>query len=105
MDDVRVHTGTLLADLALPQAASLKDMRRALQALKQRLRNRELAVAQVGPAELTQRAFLAVSAVSGSATLVTESLDAAERLLFASEFEGAGLRREVSVISEASGGR
>ena len=70
MDDVRTYTGTLIADLVLQEAQSLKDRRRAQRALVQRLLNREFALAQVGPADLVQRLFLAVSAVSGSEGLV-----------------------------------
>ena len=93
MDDVRIHTVTLVADLVLPEAQSLKDRRGPQRALMQRLRNADLAVAQVGPADLVQRWFLAVTAVSGSRTQADELLDGAERVIFASEFEVAELRR------------
>lgn len=93
LDDVRTYTGTLIADLVLPEARNLKEKRAPLRALKQRLRNHDFAVAQVGPADLIQRAFLAVAAVSGSPGAVDEMLDKAERILFASGFEVADLRR------------
>ena len=48
MDDVRVYTGTLVADLVLSYARSIKERRKPLQALIQRLRNHDFAVAQVG---------------------------------------------------------
>ena len=48
VDDVRVHHGTLVADLVLPHAQSMKDRRQALRSLVQRLRNRRLAVARAG---------------------------------------------------------
>lgn len=102
MDDVRIHSGTLLADLRLPGARSIKDRRQALRAVVQRLRNRHLAVAQVGPADLRQRAFVLVGAVAGDAAGLDGQLDAAERILFASEFEVAELRRDVSQDSFAS---
>lgn len=95
MDDVRIHTGTLVADLRLPHARSIKDRRQALRSLVQRLLNRRFAVAQVGPAELHQRAFLAISAVASTAAGLDGLLDEAERLLFASAFEVGDLRREV----------
>ena len=79
MDDVRIFTGTLIADLVLPGARTLKERGAPLQALIRKLRNHALAVAQVGPAELTQRAFVAVSAVSGSAALLDDLLDGPER--------------------------
>ena len=95
MDDVKIHTGTLVADLVLPHAQSIKERRQALRALMQRLVNRRFAVAQVGPADLWQRAFLAVAVVSGSAGVLDSLLDEAERLIFASAFDVADLRRDV----------
>lgn len=96
MDDVRTYTGTLIADLVLPEARTLKERRGPLRALLQRLRNGDLAAAQVGPPELIQRAFVAVTAVSGCETRVQELLDGAERLIVASEFEVAEFRRGVT---------
>ncbi len=103
MDDVRIHTGTLVADLVLPGSRSLKDLRAPLRALVQKLRNQEYAVARVGPAELMQRAFLAIVAVSGDAEVVEGRLDEAERILFESPFEVADLRRDVTVETFPSG--
>jgi len=95
MDDVRAHTGMLIADLVLPHATSLKDRRQALRALTQKLRNLQFATAQVGPSDLTQRVFLAVADVSGEVAQLEARLDAAERLVFDSEFEVASLHRDV----------
>jgi uncharacterized protein YlxP (DUF503 family) len=102
MDDVRLHAGTLLADLRLPAARSIKDRRQALRAVVQRLRNRHFAVAQVGPSELRQRAFLLIGAVAGDATGLDAQLDVAERILFDSGFEVAELRRDVRQDSFSS---
>lgn len=96
MDDVRTYTGTLIVDLILPSADTLKDRRGPLRGLVQKLRNGGLAVAQVGPSELVQRAFLAVAAVSGTEHLVGELLDEAERLLFAGDFEVGEIRRNIT---------
>lgn len=104
MDDVRVHTGTLLADLVLPHAASLKERRGAVRSLVQKLRNLDFAVAQVGPPELAQRLFLAVVDVSGSVARLEARLAVAERLVYASDFEVASLRRDLSTWSEPSAG-
>lgn len=93
MDAVRVHSGTLIADLVLPAARSLKDRRGPQRSLMQRLRNADYAVAQVGPPDLVQRWFLAVTAVSGEPSQLDELLDSAERIIFATEFEVADLRR------------
>ena len=59
-------------------------------------------MAQVGPADLRQRVFLAVTAVSGSAGQVDERLDHAERLIFATAFEVADLQRDVHTWSAPS---
>jgi len=103
MDDVRTYNGILIADLVLPQARSLKDRRGPLRSLCQKLRNQDFAVAQVGPADLRQRVFLAVSAVSSSDYLLEALLDHAERLIFTAEFEVADLRRKIEVDSFYSG--
>jgi uncharacterized protein YlxP (DUF503 family) len=102
MDDVRIHCGTLIADLRLPHARQLKDRRQALRALIQRLHNQRLAVAQVGPSDLYQRVFLVIGAVAGSSTVLDGLLDTAERMLFASEFEVGDLRRHVRQDSFSS---
>lgn len=69
----------------------------------QRLRNQDFAVAQVGPADLTQRAFLAIGAVSGTPGKAEEMLDKVERILFASEFEVGEIRRNVQAETFNSG--
>ena len=104
MDDVRAHTGTLVADLILPHADSLKDRRQALRSLLQKLRNLDFAISQVGPTDLTQRVFLAIADVSGNVAHLDERLDAAERIIYASEFEVASISREVTSWSSPSGG-
>jgi uncharacterized protein YlxP (DUF503 family) len=96
MNDVRVFRGHLQADLVLPEARSIKDRRKPLQALIQRLRNRGFAVAQVGPPDLIQRAFVAIAAVSGEQRQLQELLDGAERIVFASGFAVAELRRDIT---------
>jgi uncharacterized protein YlxP (DUF503 family) len=103
MDDVRTYTGTLIVDLVLNAARSLKDRRGPQRTLVQRLRHHDFAVAQVGPADLVQRLFLAVVTVSSSETRVAERLDGAERVLFASDFEVADLRRIITVDTFHSG--
>ena len=102
MDDVRMHAGTLMVDLILPHAQSIKERRRALQSLVQRLQNRRLSVAQIGPTDLWQRAFIAVGAVAGTSTGLDEQLDAAERVIFASPFDVADVRRGVRQDSYSS---
>jgi len=103
MDDVRIFTGTLVADLILPHARSLKERRGPQRALVQKLKNNDFAVAQVGPTDLLQRVFLAIGVVSGTESVLDELLDGAERLLFASDFEVGQLRRLIDVESFYSG--
>jgi uncharacterized protein YlxP (DUF503 family) len=86
MDDVRAVSGLLVLDLVLPGAVSPKDLRHELRSLLDRLRRLELAAAQVGPTDLQQRAWVAVSAVSNAAHQVDALLEEAERLAFASPF-------------------
>jgi uncharacterized protein YlxP (DUF503 family) len=103
MDDVRTFTGTLIADLVLSRAQSLKERRGPQRALMQKLKNQDFGVAQVGPADLAQRFFLAVTAVSGSESVLGGLLDGAERLIYASDFEVGEFRRRITVESFYSG--
>jgi uncharacterized protein YlxP (DUF503 family) len=102
MEDVRVHTGTLVADLVLRGCEGLKERRGVLRPVVEKLRSQGFAVAQVGPADLLQRVFLAVTEVSGNMTHLEERLDDAERRLVASEFEVANLQREYHTWSDSS---
>jgi len=103
VDDIRVFSGYLVADLVLTHARTIKERRKPLQALLQRLRNQQYNVAQVGPTDRMQRAFIAVAAVSGSESRLTELLAGAERIIFASDFEVAELHRDVTVFSKPAG--
>ncbi|MBK9303501.1 MAG: DUF503 family protein [bacterium] len=102
MDDIRVTTGMLVLDLRLPHATSLKERRQELRSLMDRLRRLEFAAAQVGPADLQQRAFVAVAAVAGAPAQLEERLDQAEALAFGTAFEVAVLRRETGAWSGRS---
>jgi len=102
MDDIRVHTTTLIVDLRLPLADSLKERRKELRGLLERLRNDGYAVAQVGPPDLHQRVFLAIADVSGQPARLADRLDDAERILFASDFEVASLRRSENTWTDTS---
>lgn len=103
MDDVRIYSGSLTADLTMTAARTLKDKRGPLRALVQKLKNHGFAVAQVGPADLIQRCFLAVNAVANEESLAEGLLDGAERIIFASEFEVGDLRRDIHVETFHSG--
>ncbi len=96
MDDVKIHTGTLVADLRLPGARSIKDRRQALRSVVQRLHNRRLAVAQVGPGRAVAAGVPGCSARWPARPAGLDGmLDEAERVIFASDFEVADLRRDV----------
>lgn len=69
--------GVLQLELLIPQALSLKDKRRVVQSLKDRLHREHLvAVAEVGDQELLNVAVLAIAAVSADGQHVGKTLDA-----------------------------
>jgi len=73
-----VVVGVLRVALAIEGAYSLKDKRRALRKVIDRLRSRfNLAVAEVGDNELWNRAELGLAAVSNSAPHANSMLDQA----------------------------
>ena len=68
--------GVLTLDLAVYEAASLKDKRRVIKSLKERLKNRfNVSVAEVGRLEARQRATLAIAMVSNDPTYVHGCFD------------------------------
>ncbi|HNQ23482.1 MAG TPA: DUF503 domain-containing protein [Phycisphaerae bacterium] len=68
--------GVLTVELVIYEARSLKDKRRVLQSLKQRLRNRfNVSVAEVAHQDVWQRATLGVAVVSNEAREVESQLD------------------------------
>lgn len=76
--------GALEIELHFPSATSLKEKRSLLRPLIDSSRTRyRVAVAEVGFQDLHQRALVEVAAVASSARVVTEELDAVERLCWA----------------------
>ena len=68
--------GTLTVELAILDAQSLKDKRRVIQSVKQRLSNRfNVSVAEVGHVDSPKRCRLGVAIVSTDARLVHSRLD------------------------------
>jgi hypothetical protein len=68
--------GLLTVDLMIPEAHSLKDKRRVIQGLKQRLHNRfNVSVAEVGSADSARRCRLGIALVGGSARPMHSQLD------------------------------
>ena len=68
--------GVLTIELAIFDARSLKDKRRVIAGLKQRLRNRfNISVAEVGHANAPKRCRLGVVMVSGESRVLHSQLD------------------------------
>ena len=68
--------GLLVVDLHLPDAQSLKDKRRVLRGVKDRLQKLNVAVAETDHANLWQRAQLGVVAIGNSGDRVDQTLRA-----------------------------
>ncbi|MEF3254606.1 MAG: DUF503 domain-containing protein [Deferribacterales bacterium] len=59
-----MQVGTLLLELDIPSAYSLKDKRRVLNSLKEKLKNRfNVSVSEVGEKDIWNRGYLAVAVV------------------------------------------
>lgn len=68
--------GLLTLELAVYEAMSLKDKRRAIKSIKDRIRRSfNVSVAEVGHLDSRQRATLAVAMVSNDASFVHSSFD------------------------------
>lgn len=77
------HVATLEVELHLPLAQSLKAKRAVLRPLIEGLRHRfSVAVAEVEHQDRWQRAEVAVAAVAGSPSHVSDVLDACERFVW-----------------------
>lgn len=77
--------GVLVLELALPGNGSLKEKRRVLNSLEDRLRHRfNVSVAEVGHQNAHQRATLAVACVSSDRTVCGQVLEAVFRMVDAS---------------------
>jgi uncharacterized protein YlxP (DUF503 family) len=68
--------GVLRVDLLVPEARSLKDKRRVVQSIKQRLRNQHnVSVSEVEYEEIHQRCALGISMVANESRFVQSCLD------------------------------
>jgi len=77
-----MFVGIVRIELHIPGAASLKDKRVVVRALKERIRHRvHAAVAEVDYQDLWQRAALGVAVVSGESSHVAEMLQAVRNLV------------------------
>jgi uncharacterized protein YlxP (DUF503 family) len=86
--------GVLRIELHIPSARSLKEKRATLRPILDTARNRyRVAIAETGYQDLHQRATFEAAAVASAAHVVTEMLDAVERLAWsapAAEVVSAG---------------
>ena len=88
-----VYTGTALFDLLLPgDSRSLKAKRSYVRPIVAALRKYEVAVGEVGLADVLGRTEIGVAVVAADAAHVGEVLDACERLIYG--------RPEVEVLSK-----
>ena len=76
-----MRVATLEVDFRIPGADSLKEKRKIVKSLKDRIRARfAVAVAETGAQELHARAMIGVAAVSGESGPVERALDEIQRL-------------------------
>jgi len=76
-------------------ARTLKDRRKHLNSVRDRLSNLGFSVAQVGPVELASQAFLVAVASSGSVSMAEKILERAERVVHGPEWELACLTKDI----------
>ena len=77
--------GALEIELHLPAVRSLKEKRAVLRPIIESSRSRyRVAIAETGYQDLHQRAVIEVAAVASAGRVVTEELDAVERLVWSS---------------------
>jgi uncharacterized protein YlxP (DUF503 family) len=90
-----VHVLALAIEIHLPYSHSLKEKRSALRPLLDGLRNRHpVAVSETAHQDKWQLTEVGIVAVSGSATLVAQIVDEAERFVWSfPEFEVIDSRR------------
>ena len=90
--NINVVACIIAIELFIPMAHSLKEKRKQIKSLKERLKNRfNVSVAEVGALDDWQRAVLGVSMISNDKTYLEKQYRAIERLVL----EG----REVELIS------
>jgi uncharacterized protein YlxP (DUF503 family) len=94
-----MHVGLLRVTLHIPAAHSLKDRRSVVRKAVDRVRARfPVSVAEVGDSDHWQRATIAVTMVSGDATLVREVLAKCTAVI-ATAGDAVITRREVEVLA------
>ena len=82
MIDVNPHVGVLLIELLVSESQSLKDKRRVLKSLKDRISNKfNVSVAEVGALDKWQRSILGVSLIANDAKFVDSCLQKVAELV------------------------
>lgn len=92
--------GILQFELLIPGAASLKDKRRVVRSVKDRLhREHQVAVAEVGSQQMLNRAVLGLASVSGDGARVGRTLDSiAAKMRCLREAELGSTKRRVTEV-------
>ena len=86
-----MYVGVAIFEIHLPLAHSLKEKRKVVRSVRDRLRARaEFSVAEVALQDLHQRARLAVSMVSGDRLLIEQAFESARELVGQCEGELLG---------------
>ena len=88
-------TGMIRVELFFRGCRTLKDRRAYLRSLKDRLSNMGFSVAQIGPSNLIQRAWLTAVFVSGNYTGVKRALEKAEKLMYNPGWELVMLEKDI----------
>lgn len=101
-DRVDTLIGLIRVELYFRGCRTLKDRRAYLRSLKDRLSNMGFSVAQVGPPDMIQRAWIAGVCVSGTETGVSRLLDSAEKLMYSPEWELVNIDMDIIADSELS---
>ena len=89
------YLGMIRAELFFRGCRTLKDRRGHLRSLKDRLSNMGFSVAQVGPPDLIQRAWLTAVFISGTEAGVRRLLDQAEKLIYSPCWELVSLEMDI----------
>jgi len=70
-----MHIGVCKIDLVIEGSRSLKDRRRVVRSIKDRIKNKfNVSIAEVGELDIYQRATLGIVTISNSVKLVDETL-------------------------------
>jgi len=92
---IAYFVGIIRAELFFRGCRTLKDRRGHLRSLKDRLANMGFSVAQTGPSNLVQRAWLTIVFISGTKRSVERMTDQAEQLFFSPDWELVAFKKDI----------